>query len=159
MQWEHISKAIKVDPYSGKVIEFIMNDKCAAGTGRFLEKVAQMLEIELDELGELAVKAENPAQISSQCVVFAESEVISLKAKGESKANISAGIHFATARRIKSLINRIDVENTVLGMRKAIEETLRVELGSTKLDLTLAGALGAAIYADRFTKNDEGADL
>lgn len=162
------SKAIKVDPYSGKVIEFIMNDKCAAGTGRFLEKVAQMLEIELDELGELAVKAENPAQISSQCVVFAESEVISLKAKGESKANISAGIHFATARRIKSLINRIDVENTVLftggvsnnlGMRKAIEETLRVELGSTKLDLTLAGALGAAIYADRFTKNDEGADL
>ncbi len=153
------SKAIKLDPKTGRVAEFIMNDKCAAGTGRFLEKVAGMLELKLEELGEEALKAENPAQVSSQCVVFAESEVVSLKAKGESKANISAGIHYATARRVKSLINRIDIQDTVLftggvsnnpGMHKAIEDVLRITLGKTKLDLTLAGALGAAIYAHKY---------
>ena len=155
------SKAIKVDPNTGKVIEFIMNDKCAAGTGRFLEKVALMLELELDKLGSCAVQADHPAQISSQCVVFAESEVVSLKAKGESKENISAGIHHATARRIKGLIKRIGIEDTVLftggvsnnkGMAKALEDLLNVKLGTTKLDLTLAGALGAAIYANEYTK-------
>lgn len=158
------SKAIKVDRYSGKVIEFIMNDKCAAGTGRFLEKVAQMLELNLYELGEYAVKAENPVPISSQCVVFAESEIVSLKAKGESKENISAGIHYATARRIKSLIKRIGIEDTVLftggvsnnkGMAKALEDVLEIKLGNTLLDLTLAGALGAAIYANKYSKGNE----
>lgn len=158
------SKAIKVDPENGRVAEFIMNDKCAAGTGRFLEKVATMLELSLDELGREAVRAANPAQISSQCVVFAESEVVSLKAKGESKANISAGVHYATARRIKNLINRLDIENTVLftggvsnneGMAKALEEVLRIELGRTRLDRTLTGALGAAIYAAHFHETGE----
>ncbi|MBQ4311164.1 MAG: 2-hydroxyglutaryl-CoA dehydratase [Oscillospiraceae bacterium] len=158
------TKAIKVDHETGRVIEFIMNDKCAAGTGRFLEKVAQMLEIDLRDLGEQAVRADKPAQISSQCVVFAESEVISLKAKGESRANISAGIHYANARRIKSLINRIDIEDVVLftggvsnnkGMRSAIEDVLQVTLGKTKLDLTLAGAFGAAVYAVHYLNNTE----
>lgn len=158
------TKAIKVDHETGRVIEFIMNDKCAAGTGRFLEKVAQMLELDLRDLGEQAVIADKPAQISSQCVVFAESEVISLKAKGESKANISAGIHYANARRIKSLINRIDIEDVVLftggvsnnkGMRSAIEDVLQVTLGKTKLDLTLAGAFGASVYAVRYLNNTE----
>ena len=157
------TKAIKIDHNTGKVIEFIMNDKCAAGTGRFLEKVAQMLELTLPELGDQAVQADKPAMISSQCVVFAESEVISLKAKGESRANISAGIHYANARRIKSLINRVGIEDVVLftggvsnnrGMRSALEDVLEIQLGTTRLDLTLAGALGAAIYAIRYYKND-----
>lgn len=157
------TKAIKIDHKTGKVVEFIMNDKCAAGTGRFLEKVAQMLELSLPELGDQAVQADKPAMISSQCVVFAESEVISLKAKGESRANISAGIHYANARRIKSLINRVGIEDVVLftggvsnnrGMRSALEDVLEIQLGTTKLDLTLAGALGAAIYAIRYYKND-----
>lgn len=150
------SKAIKVDPYSGKVIEFIMNDKCAAGTGRFLEKVAQILELELDELGEAAVRSEKPIDISSQCVVFAESEVISLKAKGVPKEDIAAGIHLATARRVKNLLKRIGIEDTVLftggvsnnpGMRKAVKEVLKTNLGTTRLDAALAGALGAAVFA------------
>lgn len=155
------SKVIKVDPYTGKVIEFIMNDKCAAGTGRFLEKVAQMLELELDELGEYAARAEKPAQISSQCVVFAESEVVSLKARGESKENIAAGIHQATARRVHNLLKRVGLEPGILftggvsnnkGMILALEKVLEARLGASRLDQTLAGAFGAAIYAHNFTR-------
>jgi predicted CoA-substrate-specific enzyme activase len=155
------SKAIKVDANNGKVIEFIMNDKCAAGTGRFLEKVAQLLELELDELGEYAVRAKAPVEISSQCVVFAESEVISLKAKGSRREDIAAGIHLATARRVKNLLRKVGLEPTVLftggvtnnpGMRRALEEVLETKLGETKLDTTLAGAFGAAIYANDFAQ-------
>lgn len=153
------SKAIKVDSENGKVIDFIMNDKCAAGTGRFLEKVAQLLELELDELGVWAVRSKNPSEISSQCVVFAESEVISLKAKGYKKEDIAAGIHRATARRVKNLLHKTGLESTILftggvsnnpGMIKALEEVLGVNLGKTSLDTTLAGALGASIYAHTF---------
>ncbi|HWR28471.1 MAG TPA: acyl-CoA dehydratase activase [Negativicutes bacterium] len=153
------SKAIKVDPESGKVLEFIMNDKCAAGTGRFLEKVANLLDIRLEELGDVAVKATTASLISSQCVVFAESEVISLKAKGEKRENIAAGIHIATARRIRNLLNRIGMEPTIIfsggvsnniGMKLALEEVLGVKIGETKLDTTFGGALGAAIYAHKY---------
>ena len=155
------SKAIKVDADTGKVIEFIMNDKCAAGTGRFLEKVANLLDLELSELGPIALKAQRQSPISSQCVVFAESEVISLKAKGEKREDIAAGIHFATARRIRNLLNRIGIEPTVVfsggvsnnaGMKLALEEILGVKIGETKLDTTYAGAFGAAIYAYKYTE-------
>lgn len=150
------SKAIKVDPENGNVLDFIMNDKCAAGTGRFLEKVAQLLDLGLDELGEYAVKADAPVEISSQCVVFAESEVISLKVQGASKENIAAGIHFATARRIKSLLRRVGFEQDIVftggvsqnpGMVKALEETIGAPITATALDPTYAGALGAAVSA------------
>ncbi len=155
------SKAIKVDALTGKVVEFIMNDKCAAGTGRFLEKVALLLELDLDEFGQAAVKSENPADISSQCVVFAESEVISYKAQGIPREDIAAGIHLATARRVKNLLKKVGLDDTILftggvsqnpGMRKAVKEVLGMELGNTKLDATLAGALGAAIYAYDYAK-------
>lgn len=155
------SKAINVDPDSGKVVDFIMNDKCAAGTGRFLEKVSQLLELSLEELGEYAVRAENPSEITSQCVVFAESEVVSLKAKGSKKEDIAAGIHLATALRVKSLLKRIGLEPTILftggvsnnpGMIKALEETLGTKLGTTKFDTTFAGALGAAVFAENLAK-------
>lgn len=150
------SKAIKVDPENGNVLDFIMNDKCAAGTGRFLEKVAQLLDLSLEELGEYAVRADAPAEISSQCVVFAESEVISLKVQGMSKENIAAGIHFATARRIKSLLRRVGFEQDIVftggvsrnpGMVKALEETIGAPVKATALDPTYAGALGAAVNA------------
>jgi len=155
------SKAIRVDSANGKVIEFIMNDKCAAGTGRFLEKVALLLELGLDELGECALESTQPAEISSQCVVFAESEVISLKARGATREDIAAGIHLATARRIKSLMRKIGLEPTILftggvannpGMCKALEDVLESKLGNASIDATYAGALGAAIYADRFAR-------
>lgn len=150
------SKVIKVDDYTGHVIDFIMNDKCAAGTGRFLEKVAQILELSLDEFGQCAVRSENPLEISSQCVVFAESEVVSLKAKGYSREDIAAGIHLASARRVKNLLKRIGIIPTVLftggvnnneGMVRALEEVLGIQLGKCRMDTMYAGALGAAIYA------------
>ncbi len=149
-------KAIKVDKKSGQVIEFVMNDKCAAGTGRFLEKVAQMLDLELDELGAEAVQSDNPSDISAQCVVFAESEVISLKAQGVPRKDIAAGVHMATARRVKNLLKRIGLTGTIVftggvsnnpGMVKAVRQLVGRELGDLKIDATIVGALGAAIYA------------
>lgn len=158
------SKAIKIDPNNGNVVEFIMNDKCAAGTGRFLEKVAQLLELSLDELGEYAVRSNHPIEISSQCVVFAESEVVSLKAHGNSKEDIAAGIHLATARRVQSLLRRTGFESDIIftggvshnrGMIKALEEVIGVKFGSAKLDTTFAGALGAAVYAVEYSEELE----
>ncbi|MCE5286247.1 MAG: acyl-CoA dehydratase activase [Pelosinus sp.] len=152
------SKAIRVDTRNGKVVEFIMNDKCAAGTGRFLEKVAQLLDLTTEELGEEALKATNPADISSQCVVFAESEVISLKAKGAKRADIAAGIHLATARRVKNLFNRIGLEPDLAfsggvsnnaGMKKALEEVLGAKFADVKLNAIFAGALGGAVIAQK----------
>lgn len=155
------SKAIKVDPDNGNVIDFVMNDKCAAGTGRFLEKIAMILELELDELGDCALLSNNPIDISSQCVVFAESEVVSLRANGYKKEDIAAGIHLATARRVKNLLRRVGLDSTVLftggvsrnpGMCKAVEDIIGKKLGKTKMDTVFAGALGAAAYAEEFTK-------
>ncbi|TWH47549.1 acyl-CoA dehydratase activase [Sporomusa sp. KB1] len=152
------SKAIRVDPKNGKVVEFIMNDKCAAGTGRFLEKVAQLLDLTTEELGQEALNATKPSDISSQCVVFAESEVISLKAKGEKRADIAAGIHIATARRIRNLFNRIGLEPDLVftggvsnnaGMKKAVTEVLGHAISEVKLDTIYAGALGGAIIAQK----------
>lgn len=150
------SKTIKVNHNDGKVIDFIMNDKCAAGTGRFLEKVAQILDLSLDEMGEAVLKSENPSEISSQCVVFAESEVISLRATGSLKEDIAYGIHLATARRVQSLLKRTGFEKDILftggvsnnkGMKRALEEVIGEKLADTKFDTTYAGALGAAITA------------
>jgi predicted CoA-substrate-specific enzyme activase len=155
------SKAIKVDQKTGKVVEFIMNDKCAAGTGRFLEKVAHLLELTTEELGNEAIKATKPADISSQCVVFAESEVISLKARGEKRADIAAGIHIATARRVRNLFNRLGIESELvftggvsnnIGMKKALEELLGHSISEVKLNTIFAGALGAAVIAQKNLK-------
>jgi predicted CoA-substrate-specific enzyme activase len=162
------SKTIKVDPATGKVIEFVMNDKCAAGTGRFLEKVAELLDIRLDELGPTAVKAVKPSEISSQCVVFAESEVISLRAKGETREDIAAGIHLATARRIRNLLSRIGMEpglafsggvSNNTGMKKALEDLLEQPILTAKLDLIFAGALGAAVYAQQYHARNFGDEI
>lgn len=152
------SKAVKIDPETGKVLEFIMNDKCAAGTGRFLEKVANLLGREVEDIGEESLKADKELTISSQCVVFAESEVISLRAKGEKTENILAGIHYATAKRVCTLLKRIVIEPDIVfsggvsnnvGMRSALEKLLGVKLVETKLDMSYAGALGAAIFAQK----------
>jgi predicted CoA-substrate-specific enzyme activase len=156
------SKAIKVDPTTGKVVEFVMNDKCAAGTGRFLEKAAAILGIDLRELGAVALKSKNPAQVSSQCAVFAESEVISLRARGardnndQISADIAAGVHVSTARRVHNLLGRIGIEPDIVftggvsnnvGMWKVLEEQIGAKFTPAKLDLIFAGALGAAIHA------------
>lgn len=153
------SKAIKVDPKTGKVTEFVMNDKCAAGTGRFLEKIANLLDLDVRDLGEKALQAQQPVLISSQCVVFAESEVISLRARGEKREDIAAGIHQSVARRIRNLLSRVGIEPGLvftggvannIGMRKELEELLEIPISAVNLDTVFAGALGAAVYAQRY---------
>ena len=154
------SKAIKVDPDNGRVVEFVMNDKCAAGTGRFLEKIAELLDLGLHELGQRALLSDKALDISSQCVVFAESEVISLKARGERRENIAAAVHLAAARRVRNLVNRLGLEPELVfsggvsnnvGMKSALETLIGHPIQSTRLDMTYAGALGAAVFAQRFS--------
>lgn len=153
------SKVIQVDTESGKVIRFVMNDKCAAGTGRFLEKAAGLLDLTLAQLGPTSLEATKDLTISSQCVVFAESEIISLRARGETTADIAAGLHFASARRVKNILSRIPIEPGLMftggvsnnvGMRHALSTLAGIDLATPKLDTIYAGALGAAVFAQRF---------
>lgn len=151
-------KAISVSR-SGTVDDFIMNDKCAAGTGRFLEVMARALELDLNDFGQIAGMADEPASISSTCAVFAESEIISLIAGGTSRENIVAGLHRAIAERVVSMAGRISIEPPIMltggvakneGVIRALEETLQEHLLVSPL-AQITGALGAAILASRTT--------
>ncbi len=149
------SKAIVISKKTGNVIDFQMNDKCAAGTGRFLEVMAHALEVPIDEIGGLALKSNKPASISSTCTVFAESEVISLFAKGTNKENIAAGIHKSIARRVAGMAKRIGVAPLLVfcgGVAKnvAVKSFLEEEFGYeivTPDQPQLTGAIGAALIA------------
>jgi predicted CoA-substrate-specific enzyme activase len=150
------SKAILIGP-NGAVKDFAMNDKCAAGTGRFLEVMAGALEVDLDDFGAFSLKADHPSKISSLCTVFAESEVISLISRGEKRANIIAGIHESIAARVAAMANRIGLTAPIMmtggvaknvGVRKALEKKIgqAIEV-SEKTQVT--GAIGAALLAQR----------
>jgi predicted CoA-substrate-specific enzyme activase len=150
------SKAIVVDA-KGNVQDFAMNDKCAAGTGRFLEVMARALEVKLDDFGEISLKAQKPAKISSLCTVFAESEVISLIAKGEKRENIIAGIHDSIGSRVIAMGKRIGLTAPIMmtggvakniGVVKALESKLdaTIEVSS---NAQLTGAIGAALIASK----------
>jgi predicted CoA-substrate-specific enzyme activase len=148
------SKALVLDD-TGRVRDFVMNDKCAAGTGRFLEVMANALQVPLDELGPKSLEADNPSKISNICTVFAESEVISLISKGESRRNIIAGIHDAIASRVSSLAKRLGLKAPMMmtggvaknvGVVKAMENRLGVKI--QVLDTAqVNGAIGAAVLA------------
>ncbi len=153
------SKAISINKH-GKVANFVMNDKCAAGTGRFLEVMARSLETELDEFGRISLQAEKPASINSLCTVFAESEVISLIAKGESKENIIAGIHFSIAGRTSAMARNVGHTPPVImtggvakniGVLKALESKTGQEIQVPEAP-QIIGALGAAVLASQFEK-------
>lgn len=150
------SKALAIDA-EGKVKDFAMNDKCAAGTGRFLEVMARALEVDLENFGTLSLNARFPAKISSLCTVFAESEVISLISKGEYRENIMAGIHESVASRVSALVKRVGVSDKVVmtggvAMNIGVVKALEAKLGTT---ITVApvpqenGAIGAALLASR----------
>lgn len=150
------SKVIRLDA-DGKVADFAMNDKCAAGTGRFLEVMARALEVDLDEFGSLCARSGQPARISSICTVFAESEVISLISKGESREDIVAGIHESVASRISAMARRVGVVEPVMmtggvakniGAVKALEKKLETSIRVSEY-AQLNGAVGAAILARR----------
>ncbi len=157
------SKAIRIDPVDGKVIDFAMNDKCAAGTGRFLEKISNVLGTSAKEIGKISLASENPTPINSTCVVFAESEVISSRAKGVPVSDLAAGIHESVAKRVGGLINRIRIVPNVLftggvsnnaGMRKAFEKLLQTPIVESRLNTVFAGALGAAVFAAEYAEKN-----
>ncbi len=148
------SKGISISA-NGKVLDFVMNDKCAAGTGRFLEVMARALEVDLVDFGQIALSASNRAKISSTCTVFAESEVVTHVATGMPKAEIIAGIHDAIAARISTMLGRIPVQNAVVltggvarnaGVARMLEEKLDRPIIVAE-HAQLAGAIGAALIA------------
>ena len=153
------SKGIKIK--DGRVVSFVMNDKCAAGTGRFLEVIADALGVPLDKLGEVSLTAEKVVAIANTCTVFAEQEVISQLASGESVANLVAGVHEAIATRIYSMVNKLKIEQDVaitgggaknIGLVKALE----TKFGCPVLvppEPLLTGAIGAALVGkEAYTK-------
>lgn len=160
------SKVIRVDD-NGKLVDFTMNDKCAAGTGRFLEVMSKALETKLEDMGPLSLQSSNPAMISAQCSVFAETEVVSLIADGVNVKDIIAGLSESIASRVVSLVNRIGLkpELTItggvaknVGVIKCIENKLNVTLKQVPIDPQLIGALGAALFAkDEGIKKEEDA--
>ncbi len=148
------SKVIRVDG-SGAVVDFVMNDRCAAGTGRFLEVMARALEVPLEQLGELSRQASRTASISSMCTVFAESEVVSLVAEGVPREEIVSGLHAAVAERIFGMVQRLGLVPPVVmtggvahnaGVVQAIERRLGCPV-EVAPEPHLVGALGAALVA------------
>lgn len=148
------AKAIRLDSKGG-VKQFFMNDKCAAGTGRFLDVMARVLETTIDQMAELDSKATEPASISSTCTVFAESEVISQLSKGVAKENIIAGVHQSVASKACGLAYRGGLEDSVVmtggvarnaGVVRAISKELKTEVIVAPNPQT-TGALGAALFA------------
>mgnify|MGYP000443599806 CR=1 FL=1 len=150
------SKAISLDS-EGHVVNFAMNDRCAAGTGKFLDVVAMNLEIEVDELGEYHFKSKGtPLAINSTCAVFAESEIIGLIAAGKETADIIRAVHWSVAKRIKNLMVQTAWRRPVIftggvarnsGMIMSISKVLDAELLIPEKSL-ITGALGAALYAE-----------
>ena len=147
------SKAIHLNE-KGDVTDFVMNDKCAAGTGRFLEMMARTLEVDISELGPLSLKSTENIEISSMCSVFAESEVISLIAQNKETSDIAHGIHMAIAAKAISLMRRVGLEPGYMmtggvaknpGVVKVLEEQLKAPLFISE-EPEIVGALGAALY-------------
>lgn len=148
-------KGISVDA-DGSVKHFAMNDKCAAGTGRFFESMARAFEVDLPEFSELSLQANTIIPITSQCSVFAETEVISLVAKKKNPADIAAGIQASVAKRCFTLLKSAGVEREVTmtggcaknrGLKQALEKVLRFEVVDLSTDPQLMGALGACEFA------------
>ena len=148
------SKVISVSP-KGKPADFQMNDKCAAGTGRFLEVTARALQLELRDLGAISARATKQVRVSSMCTVFAESEVVTLVAEGAAREDIVAGLHRAIARRVGAMVKRVGIVPPIAfaggvaknaGVRRALEQ----ELGEALIipdEPQIIGALGAALVA------------
>ena len=151
------SKAVRIGP-NGRVANFSMNDKCAAGTGRFLEAMARALEVSVDDLGDMDLRADGQATLSSMCTVFAESEVVSLIADGADTGEIVRGLHNAIASRTRALVKR--VANNLSGLKVAMSGGVARNKGAVRalgealgaavevpLDPDIVGALGAALIA------------
>lgn len=140
----------------GKVVDYTENDKCAAGTGKFLGAIAEALELNISDIGPLSLRAQKRVSISNQCVVFAESEVVHYVNQGEDVADILAGINYSISRRLATQANRIGVRKDVcitggvaknIGIVKDLAEMLGVEIKELPADPQIIGAFGAALIA------------
>ncbi len=148
------TKAIRVGP-NGEVMDFSMNDKCAAGTGRFLSAAAEVLDMTLDAIGPLSLGAKDPVKLSSVCTVFVESDIMSYLAQDRTPPDILAGVHRSIATRTMSLVRRVGLEAEYtmtggvarnVGMVQSLQETLGAPLNVSG-DSQFMGALGAALFA------------
>jgi len=148
------SKVIEIDE-KGNIVNFTMNDKCAAGTGRFLEVMARVLNADIEDIGALALKGKEPCQISNTCTVFAESEMVGLRAEGKSREDILAGIHSAMAHRVAIMGSSMGFRDQVVftggvarnaGMKKALQDRIGRQVLVPE-NPQVVGALGAAIIA------------
>ncbi len=148
------TKAIRVSE-GGEIADFCMNDKCAAGTGRFLGASANALDISLDDLGGTALESDKGVQISTTCTVFAESEVLAWLGKGKKVQDILWGVHESIAKRSMGLMRRVGIESEITFTGGVSRNTAMVKALEDVLDLKLnvsdrchyAGALGAALFA------------
>ena len=147
------AKGIKIE--NGDVKDFVMNDKCAAGTGRFLSTAADALGLSLEEIGEISLRGRNPVRLSTVCTVFVESDIMSYVAQGKKVEDILAGIHSAIAARTVALARRVGLEPEItftggvslnVGMVRALEEKLGLRLNVSP-DSHFMGAIGAAMFA------------
>lgn len=153
------SKAIRLDE-NGEAVDFNMNDKCAAGTGRFLDEMAKALDTTVENLGKLSLKSKKDLVISSMCTVFAESEVVSLLAENEAREDIARALHNAVADRVLSLAHKVKLANALTLTGGVIKNIGVIEAIKSKLpnitihipdDPQITGALGAAIIAQELT--------
>ena len=160
------SKVIKVDDKGG-VVNFVVSEKCAAGSGRFLQVIARVLGIDINDIGPLSLKAQKSAEFSTSCAVFAESETISRIAEGTPKEEILAGVHKAMAAKIFSLVNRLGMESNCAltgggakdtGLVKSVAEALGAEVSVPGEPQTTA-ALGAALLAKEKRKRRNGKEM
>ena len=156
------SKVIRVDE-TGDVVDFVMNDKCAAGTGRFFEVMAGVLKLDIAEMGPMSLQSEKPSQISSTCTVFAETEMVSLRARGERREDILAGIHKAAALRIVSMGRNVGFRKEVMlsggvskntGIKRFLKDKIGMEIVIPQ-EPQIVGALGAALIADAELRRTE----
>jgi predicted CoA-substrate-specific enzyme activase len=146
------TKAIRIDG-AGKIIDFVMNDKCAAGSGRFIEVIADALGVPLNQVGERSLQSKHPAKISDICTIWAQQEVAASLAQGVPIPDLLAGVHYSLADRICRLVNRLSVEEEIVvtgggaenkGLLKALSEQLGHEIRVPE-DPLITGALGAAL--------------
>jgi predicted CoA-substrate-specific enzyme activase len=158
------SKVIALDE-NGVTKNFSMNDKCAAGTGRFLETLSRILGLNLVDIGDIALEAEVPLRINSTCTVFAESEIISLLARGKKHSEILAGAHYAIAKRLGRMARRVGIVEEVFfdggpalnkGLVQAVEDDIAAKLYVPPDVPQVTTAVGAALIArDEYLSGEE----
>ena len=151
------AKVIKVGP-EGKLDNFVMNDKCAAGTGHFLEVMSRTLGLGLEEIGPVSLKSKRPVEMSNRCTIYVETEVIHYLQRGESLQDLAAGINRAMAERVLALARRVKPEKEIMltggvaknvAVRAELERMLDVKMIEPPVDPQIMGAFGAAMFAAR----------